>query len=209
MTPVVRISVEGLAARQRLDGVRGSALVAALSRGLGAALEEAAGAVVLAAARKGLTARTGQLLSSVRGALDRDGGLAGEVGVPEESLAARYAWRLTDARFVIAPRQARMLAIPAGRNLTAAGVPRYRSPRQVPGGKFRVASVAVDWEGGGGVFTGLTYGLLVGERYEPLFVLLGSAMARGVNVLRPTMEMHTPRLVASIEAQLDKLIGDA
>ena len=83
-----------------------------------------------------LTPRTGHLRRSVQGRATI------KSDVPTATLRAggdrddvRYA-RIHDVGGVITPKRGRFLAIPVGAALTASGVPRYSSPRQVAGLRF-------------------------------------------------------------------------
>ncbi len=58
------------------------------------------------------------------------------VGVPDGSNVDHYKWLLGDETKTITPKKGKYLAIPAGENLNASGVPRYTSPRQVEDGFF-------------------------------------------------------------------------
>lgn len=79
-----------------------------------------------------LRRRTGRLAASVTTNVTATADGA-ELRLLSGGGVVRYA-RLQDKGDTIRPRFARMLAIPIAAGLTAAGVPRWASPRDVPGG---------------------------------------------------------------------------
>jgi hypothetical protein len=207
MEPVaVDISVDIEAVAARLGVLAGERLTRALSGGLAEGLEYAAGEVVLDAHAKGVQSRSGQLLNAVRGELDQDGGLAGHVGVPQDSPAIDYAHLLTDADFTIVP-YGEYLAIPIGPNLTGAGVARFSSPRQLAGGKFR-RGVETEIPWGDGTFRGLVFGIGDGDAFEAYFALVRSVHARGKDVLEPAVEGARDTMTETVDEHVAALLEE-
>lgn len=195
MARSVQIDVDVAAVLRRLDAVSGEQLVDALSGGLAQALDETAGEVVLDARSKGIESRTGTLLSSVRGALDADGALRGNVGVPEDSPARRYAYLLTDQVETIRPITADALTIPLARNLTAAGVPRYPT----------VAALRAAF-GDDVVRIGRAIGVVTGKSFDAYFGLVSEVVVQGVNALAPTVDEQQPEMGSTIARRVAALI---
>lgn len=88
-----------------------------------------------ALARERMRVRTGQLVRSIRGEV------TGPPEAPELRLSAGRAVPLRYAAMqeyggTVRPKRGRWLAIPTGAALTASGVPRYETARQVPGLRF-------------------------------------------------------------------------
>lgn len=138
--------------------------------------------------------RRGTLRRSIKGGVETVvGGL--EIYVSAGGgVADHYAAAQEDGA-TIRPRNGRFLAIPVGAALTASGVPRYRSPRQVAGLRF------VSIRGG-------AMGLLVraggkkGERAETLFVLVTSSRIPATHYLKRAMERIRPHLAGAVGTAL-------
>lgn len=164
---------------------------AAAAEAATAALEMERGSKDLATAR--LRVRTGNLrrsittTSEIRGdsvvLTHRAGG-----GVRDVVYAAIQEYGGT-----VTPRHGKYLAIPVGRALTPAGVPRYHSPRQVHGLQFRRS-------GGGNLVAGLPVGK-GGKRFDVLFWLVKSVTIRGKRYLRDPFER--------VAADMPQRIADA
>jgi hypothetical protein len=175
-------------------GAMGDALLAAAQTGLEAGGKLAAGTVV----RDYLS---GQALKRRSGLLSKavDSWSAAPldivVGVPEGSSAGKYAYLLGDETKHIAPHAGKYLAIPIGEGLTASGVARYSSPRQVPDGFF--------------VRTGgrLLFGYKNGKKgkFRALFVLVTSVMVQGTGVLYDGVLDSVDDISESIETEIGKI----
>ncbi|HOQ06045.1 MAG TPA: hypothetical protein PKY88_12625 [Anaerohalosphaeraceae bacterium] len=121
-----------------------------------------------------LRRRTGNLARALAGWMLSD--LEAAVGVRPFSGVDAYAWLLTDEVKTIRPRTARLLAVPIGENLTAAGVPRFRSPREVPNGFFFRSAA-------GNLLFGYRLGKTERARIRPLFALVPEVTVFGSGAL--------------------------
>lgn len=212
MSARVDITLEAELVAAALEAA-GDEVWTALARGLLRAGEQAASAVTLAASEAGLESRSGQLLSSITAWAEEesDDGPAVRVGVMPDTPAARYAYLLTDAVKAIAPLRGEYLAIPIGDNLTAAGVARYASPRDVPGGEFARGLDVMLRDGTS--FGGLVFGVWrqrgLGRQREqdftPLFALVRAAFVQGVDVLWPTLTRRAGDIREELEGELSQL----
>jgi len=119
------------------------------------------------------------------------------VGVRAGAAVDRYKWLLGDEQKTIVPKKSKFLAIPIGEGLTAAGVPRYSSPRQVQDGFF------VNTKGR------LLFGYKRGKRgkFRPLFVLVKSVFVQGTGALYDGVMESIDDIGYCIEAEIDKRIG--
>ena len=150
----------------------GKAVVEACSTGLKKGVKIAAGKVSAEyLSGQYLKRRTGQLARAIDGWMA--GELEGVVGVRDDAAVARYKWLLGDEEKTITPTRGKFLAIPIGENLTGAGVARFSSPRQVPGGFF------VRTRGK------LLFGYKRGKKgkFRALFVLVKSVFVQGTGAL--------------------------
>lgn len=96
---------------------------------------------------------------------------------------------------VIRPKHGKYLAIPVGKALTPAGVPRYHSPRQVPNLVFRRS-------GGGNLVAGLERRSRGGRKtFDILFWLVRSVTIRPKRFLRDPFE--------SVAAELPQRLASA
>lgn len=188
------VDIGGL--EQRCAQLSGAQLDRALVAGLLAAGEQAAHEVRVDAADR-LTSRTGNLLNSIGAWPDgqaRDATV--RVGVPDDAPVAPYAWLITEADHHIVPRGHPYLAIPIGINRTPAGVGGnlFASPRDIPAPVWR----------------GRTVGLLVGERYEPLFALTPEVFIFGRGALESGVERAEPGLAGLVaEVAFEQLLRAA
>lgn len=153
-------------------GAMGKAVRKAVTAGLGEAVKLAAGKVKAEyLSGQSLKRRTGSLARSIDGWLKSE--TEGVVGVPSDSAVNKYKWLLGDETKTITPKKGKFLAIPIGENLTAAGVARFKSPRDVKGGFF--------------VRTGgkLLFGYKKGKRgkFRAMFALVRSVTIKGSNAL--------------------------
>lgn len=148
-----------------------------------------------------LTPRTGHLRRSVRGqaVIKND--------IPTATLRAgggrddvRYA-RIQDLGGTIVPRRGRFLAIPEGSALTASGVPRYSSPRQVAGLRF------VPTRGGR---TGILVRDVGGRnaRSEVLFRLVRQVRINATHYLTEPFDTLRERLPGAIRAEFSRAMVD-
>ncbi|HOT73739.1 MAG TPA: hypothetical protein PLX18_11360 [Anaerohalosphaeraceae bacterium] len=174
----MRILIElGPEFRAAVSGTERSAkyLASAASAGLRRAAEETASYIAdQYLSGRALNRRTGNLARSLAGWMIAD--LEAVIGVRPFSGVDAYAWLLTDEVKTIRPRTARLLAVPIGENLTAAGVPRFRSPRDVPNGFFyRSAS--------GALLFGYRLGKTERARIRPLFALVPEVTVFGSGAL--------------------------
>jgi hypothetical protein len=127
--------------------------------------------------------------------------MAGElhavVGVPERSGVDAYKYLLGDEAKTITPKKAKFLTIPIGEALTASGVSRFSSPRQVPEGFF--------------VRTGgrLLYGYKKGKRgrFRPLFVLVKSVTVQGTGALADGVAESIPDIANQMQSRVDEVTG--
>jgi len=145
---------------------------------------------------------TGQALKSRSGLLAKavQGWLAapfdGVVGVVAGSAVEAYKWLLSDEQKVIRPVRSKFLAIPIGENLTAAGVAKYSSPRQVPEGFFVTSKGR------------LLFGYKRGERgkFRVLFALVKSVFVQGSGALYDGVVDAEPRMVELIAAEVERKV---
>ena len=172
----------------------GGALVDAASRGL----EKGAGIAANKVVRdymsgQSLKRRTGSLSRAVEGWLA--GPLDAVVGVRPNRAVDRYKWLLGDEDKTITPKKAKFLAIPIGEGLTAAGVPRFASPRERPDGFF--------------IKTGgrLLFGYKRGRKgkFRALFTLVKSVFVQGSGALADGVMDSIDDIAGSIETEIGKV----
>ncbi len=174
----------------------GTAVIEACSEGLAVGVKTAASNVSKNyLSGQSLKRRTGALARAVDGWLA--GPLDGVVGVRPNAAVDKYKWLLTDESRTITPKKAKFLTIPIGEGLTGAGVARYKSPRDVPGGFF--------------VKTGgkLLFGYKKGKRgkFRPLFVLVKSVFVQGSGALYDGVTDSLDDISGEIEARIDRKVG--
>lgn len=190
----IPVDIGGL--EQRFAQLGGEELDRALVAGLLAAGEQAAHEVRVDAADR-LASRTGNLLSSIGAWPEPEAQDATvRVGVPDDAPVAPYAWILTETDRRIVPHGHPYLAIPIGINRTPAGVGGnlFASPRDIPDAVWR----------------GRTVGLLVGERYEPLFALTPEVYVFGRGALESGVARAEPGLAALVaEVAFEQLLRAA
>jgi hypothetical protein len=177
-------------------GSMGRAVLQACSEGLKKGVKLAAGKVASNyLSGQALKRRTGRLAAAVDGWMEDD--FEGVVGVRENSMVSKYAWLLGDEQKTIVPKRAKFLAIPIGEGLTPAGVARFSSPRQVPGGFF------VKNKGR------LLFGYKRGTRgkFRPLFVLVKSVFVQGSGALFDGVMDSLDDITDSMQAEIDRKTG--
>ncbi len=167
----------------------------AVSRGLLIAVKDIAAPKVTRDYLSGqsLRSRTGSLRRSVDGWMEGDYSAA--VGVQSPSMVDRYAWLLTDEEKTITPQKGRFLAIPIGENLTGAGVARFSSPRQVPGGFFVNT--------GGRLLFGVRQGKTSRAKFRPYFLLVTSVFVQGSGALADGVLDSVDDMAQAIQDQVD------
>jgi len=179
-------------------GVMGRAVVEAAGVGLGKGVKFVADRVVSDyLTGQALKRRSGDLARSVDGW--REAPLEGVVGVRPASAVDRYKWLLGDEEMMIVPKRSKFLAIPIGEGLTASGVPRYSSPRQVDNGFFVKASGR------------LLFGYKRGKRgkFRPLFVLVKSVFVQGTGALYDGVEENLDEITKEMQTEIDEATGAA
>lgn len=159
--------------------------------------------------------RGGALRRSIKGSVERTatqagGGArlildAGRDGSPSERYAsAQEGPEDGGSHTLIRPKQRRFLAIPINSALTGAGVPRYRSPRDVPDLRFQA-------------IRGGSMGLLVrdvagkgksarGARSEVLFLLVRSVRVPATRFLGRAMETIRPDAVEAARTAIREAV---
>jgi len=174
-------------------GSLGRRVAAAVNRGLAVGCRAVSGLV----ATRYLS---GQALKTRSGALRRsvDGWLAGDdhgvIGVRDRSSVDKYTWLLGDRQLEIVPRRAKFLAIPIGEGLTASGVARYASPREVPDGFF-VST-------GGRLLFGYRKGTTGRGKFRALFVLVPSVLVQGTGALYDGVADNLDTLTDAIDDEI-------
>lgn len=140
-----------------------------------------------------LKSRTGFLRKSVQAWMESD--TLAMVGVRPNTAVEKYKWLLGGDTVTIRPKRGRYLAIPIGENLTAAGVARYRSPREVTDGFFLRSKGQ------------LLFGRKNGKRgrFRPLFTLVTSVTVKGTDALADGVLESRDDIVAAINNELDKI----
>jgi len=118
--------------------------------------------------------------------------------VRDNSAVDRYKWILVTEQKTIRPKRAKFLAIPIAEGLTAAGVARFASPRDVPDGFF---------------FTGksgeLFFGRKRGKRgkVRTLFVLKKAVTITGSGALLAGVFESADDITESIANEIDRRIS--
>lgn len=140
-----------------------------------------------------LKVRTGSLRNAVQGWMASD--LDGVVGVVEGTAVEKYMYQLGDETKVIRPKKAKYLAIPIGENLSASGVAKFDSPRDVPGGFF--------FKSKGHLLFGYRLGKTTRARVRPLFVLKKEVTVIGTGALYDGVEESLPAITDAINRKLD------
>jgi hypothetical protein len=177
-------------------GSMGRAVLQACSEGLKKGVKLAAGKVASDyLSGQALKRRTGRLAAALDGWMEDD--FEGVVGVQDNTAVSKYAWLLGDEQKTIVPKRAKFLAIPIGEGLTPAGVPRFSSPRQIPGGFF------VKTKGR------LLFGYKRGTRgkFRPLFTLVKSVFVQGSGALYDGVMDSLDDITGQMEAEIEKKIG--
>lgn len=198
----VTVQVDVRTALASVDDATRERVLNALIGGLHQAGDETAPQVWLSARHKGMNQVTGQLGAAVTAWPVADDEFGIFIGVPPESPADKYAYLLTEEVKTIVPIKGEYLAIPVEFGRTGAGAARFSSPRQLAGGEFvRGKMVDLPW---GGVFTGLSFGLLSPAGYDPFFVMLKKVRVQGADVLEPTIVGAAPDMAETIQQRVDE-----
>ena len=177
-------------------GDMGGAVADAADRGLQTGGEIAAGIVKRDyLSGQSLKRRTGNLANAVTSWSEAM--LHQVIGVPANTVVEKYRWLLGDDDMTITPKQSAFLAIPIGEGLTASGVARYESPRQVEGGFF------VRTHGR------LLFGIKRGKRgkFRPLFTLVKSVLVQGSGALYDGVSDSLDDVTQCMQTEIDKTIG--
>jgi len=176
-------------------GSLGRRVAAAVNRGLAVGCRAVAGIVVSQyLSGQALKPRTGALRRSIDGWLYGDD--HGVIGVRDRSAVDKYAWLLGDEQKEITPVKSKFLAVPIGEGLTASGVARYASPREVPGGFF-VRS-------GERLLFGYRRGTTGRGKFRALFVLLPSVLVQGSGALYDGVSENLDTLTDGINHEIDR-----
>ena len=187
MGPEFNATVAGL-------GSMGRSVLEAASTGLDKGANIAAGRVVSDyLTGQSLKRRSDSLARSVEGWLA--GPLDAVVGVRPNQAVDRYKWLLGDEDKTITPKKAKFLTIPIGEGLTASGVARFSSPRQVPGGFF----VKV----GGRLLFGYKRGKK--GKFRALFTLVKSVFVQGSGALYDGVMDSIEDLGEAMETEIGKV----
>jgi hypothetical protein len=119
------------------------------------------------------------------------------VGVRPDAAVGRYKWLLGDEQKTIVPKRSKYLAIPIGEALTASGVPKYSSPRDVQDGFFIKSKGR------------LLFGYKKGKkgRFRPLFILVKSVFVQGTGALADGVAESIDDIGSAIETEISKRIG--
>ena len=178
-------------------GSMGKAMITAAGKGLERGSKDAADHVVAdKLSGQKLNRRTGNLARSTDAWMKSP--LHAVVGVREDSPVGKYAWLLGDERKTITPNRGKYLAIPAGENLTGAGVGRYSSPRDVEDGFFVRSGGA------------LLFGRKNGSRgkFRLMFVMKRSVTIQGSDALAEGVSEKIDDITDTIQQEIDKEIGN-
>ena len=175
----------------------GKAILKAASKGLQKGGQLAAGKVISDyLSGQSLKRRSGQLARHV------DSWMAGElevtIGVPADSMVAKYAWLLGDEIKSITPKKGKVLAIPIGENKTGTGVPRFKSPRDVEGG-FWFKSKS------GKLLFGYKKGKTGRGKFRLLFIGLKSVTIHGTGALLDGVLDSIDAIAAQMENEIGKI----
>lgn len=140
-----------------------------------------------------LKSRTGFLRKAVQAWMEADD--LAIVGVRPNSAVEQYKWLLGGETKTIRPKHGRYLVIPIGDNLTAAGVARYRSPREVTDGFFLRSKGQ------------LLFGRKNGNRgrFRPLFALVTSVTVKGSDALAKGVLESRDDIVVAINTELGNI----
>jgi len=173
----------------------GRRISAAIRAGLERGTKAAAGHVSAEyLSGQALKSRTGLLRKAVSAWMVADD--QAMVGVQDNAGVEKYKWLLGGERKTIRPMRGRFLAIPIGENLTAAGVARYNSPRDVPNGFFI--------HSGGKLLFGHRLGKTAKAKFRPLFVLVSSVTIKGSDALAKGVLDCRDDIAAAMNEQIDK-----
>lgn len=177
-------------------GSMGRAVLEACSVGLEKGANLAASHVVAEhLSGQSLKRRSGQLARNVEGWMA--GPLDAVVGVRAKSTVDKYKWLLGDEDRTIVPKKSKFLTIPIGEGLTSAGVARFSSPRQVPGGFF----VKV----GGRLLFGYKKGKK--GKFRALFTLVKSVFVQGTGALYDGVMDSVDDIGGAVETEIGKVTG--
>ena len=168
------------------------------------ALEGEAYAAREAFTAAGLHRRTGRLANSVS-ASTRELGATGieyelRAGGDRGGVDVRYA-QLQEKGGTVRPLTGKWLAIPVGPARTAAGVPRYRSARDVPD------LHSIELYAGRKAMLAKRLGRGKSARLEPWFILVRSVTVPARPFIGPAMRHIQVGLAADIRAEFDKVVA--
>ena len=172
----------------------------AVSDGLQRGLLDAAGDVseAIQSGTHGIHTRSGALAKSIHEYMDTTNRFFGFVGVGAAQGVEPYAWLLTDETKTIEPKTGKYLSIPAGANVTNAGVGTnlFASPRDVPGGFFIKGKGKAE----------LLFGDSPGGQFRLLFALVPSVTITGSGVLWDVVKGDRPDIIKSIKIYVSRAI---
>lgn len=175
----------------------GTNIALACSAGIAKGVKLAAGRVINEhLTGQDLQTRSGSLKRAVDGWMEQP--LDGVVGVRDKSAVDIYKWILGTEQKTITPKNASFLCIPIGAGLTAAGVARFSSPRDVPGGFFFKGK-------SGGLFFGKKFGK-TDRSIKPLFILKKSVVVTGSGALLAGVLDSVDDIAQSITDEIDRKI---
>lgn len=127
----------------------------------------------------------------------------GVIGIPPGSAVEKYAWLLGDnpenQPKTIRPKTAKYLAIPIGENLTASGVAKFISPRDVPDGFFVNT--------GDQLLFGYRKGKTERAKFRPLFVLKKEVQIYDTGALPDGVEDGLHFITDAMNHRIDKVLN--
>ena len=174
-------------------------LIRAIARGLTTGLHSTAGVVKRRVGNSSLLKRrSGHLTGAIKAYKDSPLDLFGYIGVGDDNDVAPYAWLLGKRESkTITAKSGRLLAIPVGEGLTAAGVARYNSPRDVPGGFWFKNPKSGK----------ILFGKNVGGQLNILFVGKESVTIESSGILPDVIQERIPKMAQAIEKEVIKTIA--
>lgn len=176
-------------------GAMGKSIAEAVSSGLSKGVKLASGKVVTEhLSGQDLATRTGNLKRAVDGWMEA--AFDGVVGVRESAAVDKYKYLLGTEQVTITPKKGKYLAIPIGAGLTASGVARYSSPRQVPDGFFFTSKM-------GGLFFGKKFGK-TDKSIKALFTFKKSVVVTGSGALAAGVLDSVDDITKEIGSEIDR-----
>ncbi len=177
-------------------GAMGNNIAGAVSEGIAEGVKFASGKVVSEhLTGQDLQRRTSNLSRAVDGWMEAP--LDGVIGVREGSAVDAYKWLLGTEQKTITAKKS-FLAIPFGAGLTAAGVARYPSPRDVPDGFFFKGK-------SGGLFFGIKTGK-TDRSIKALFILKRYVTVIGSGALLAGVLDSVDGITERINEKIDRKI---